>query len=105
MLGKVQYASGCGHGNVQITPAKLSLRAVAASRKVASTLRFAVDACREALAASRNYEQMRSRGITHEAALRRALGSGPAACRHGSPRHRLYSAERSWMTTPCDRSC
>ena len=33
---------------------------------------------RESLAASRHYEQLRSRGIAHETALREALGVGPA---------------------------
>jgi hypothetical protein len=41
---------------------------------VATTLRSICDALREGLAAHRHYEHLKSRGISHDTALREALG-------------------------------
>lgn len=50
----------------------------AASRPTVTALRAACDALREGLAASRQYEQLRSRGVPHDTAIRSALGFGPS---------------------------
>ena len=41
-------------------------------------LATAVAALRESLAASRQYQRLRSRGVGHDAAIRNAFGVGPA---------------------------
>jgi hypothetical protein len=53
----------------------------AAARPTVTVLRAAYDALREGLAASRQYEQLRSRGVPHDTAIRSALGFGPS---HGT---------------------
>jgi hypothetical protein len=45
---------------------------------MATVLRTVWSAWRESLAAHRHYEQLRSRGLAHDAALREALALGPA---------------------------
>ena len=49
--------------------------AAASSRPLAATLRSVLDALWEGIAAHRKYEQLRSRGIPHATALRRAFGA------------------------------
>lgn len=46
------------------------------SRRTFAALRTMGDALREGLAASRQYEHLRSRGISHDMAIREALGLG-----------------------------
>lgn len=41
-------------------------------------MRAMFDSLRESFATCRHYEQLRSRGMAHETALREALGVGPA---------------------------
>jgi hypothetical protein len=54
-------------------------RATAASSwPTVIALRAGCDALREGLAASRQYEQLRSRGVPHDTAIRSALGFGPS---------------------------
>ena len=50
----------------------------AASWPTVTALRAGCDALREGLAASRQYEQLRSRGVPHDTAIRSALGFGPS---------------------------
>ena len=45
---------------------------------IIDTLRSFCDAWREALAAHRQYEHRRSRGVPHDAALKKSLGLGHA---------------------------
>jgi len=47
-----------------------------AARPIAPTLRAILDGWRDGLAAHRQYEQLRSRGIPHDTAVREALGIG-----------------------------
>ena len=42
-----------------------------------TTLRSLFDALHEAFAAYREYERLRTRGIPHDAAIRKVLGAGP----------------------------
>ena len=44
-------------------------------------LRMLFEALRESLAAHRHYEELRSRGIAHDSALRQALALAPAPAR------------------------
>ena len=44
---------------------------------IASTLGAIANALREGLASARRYEQLRSNGVSHECAIREALGVGP----------------------------
>ena len=70
-------AAGCS------PPATISAwPTIAALRKIYGAFREALMACRE-------YEQLRSSGIAHEAALRHSLGIGPAprACGTTRPLH------------------
>ncbi len=53
-----------------------SAQPTAASGWPTPTLRMICDALREGLAASRRYEDLRSRGIAHDQAVREALGIG-----------------------------
>jgi hypothetical protein len=46
-------------------------------------LRMLFEALRESLAAHRHYEELRSRGIAHDSALRQALALAPAPSRSG----------------------
>lgn len=46
-------------------------------------LRMACEALREGLAAHRHYEELRSKGIAHDTALRQALPLAPARSRPG----------------------
>ncbi len=48
----------------------------AAAWSIAATLRAIGEAWREGLAAHREYERLRSRGMAHDTALREALGIG-----------------------------
>jgi hypothetical protein len=46
-------------------------------------LRMLFEALREGLAAHRHYEELRSRGIAHDSALRQVLALAPAPSRSG----------------------
>ena len=46
-------------------------------------LRMLFEALRESLTAHRQYEELRSRGIAHDSALRQALALAPAPSRSG----------------------
>lgn len=52
-----------------------------ADRPVTTTLRTLCEAWRESLAAHRQYEKLRSRGMPHDTALGEALGFGRSASR------------------------
>jgi hypothetical protein len=60
----------------EITATGRSARTTARFRQALTALRTLSEAIQECLAAHRQYEQMRSRGIPHETALREALGLG-----------------------------
>jgi hypothetical protein len=81
MLRNIQYVSGFDQYH-RTNPAHLAASAIAAGRRITTALRFAIDGWREALAACREYEQLRSCGIPHDTALRHALGGGPAPAQH-----------------------
>jgi hypothetical protein len=53
------------------------------------------DALREGLAASREYEHLRSRGFSHDAALREALGRGHSPHGERESAKPLYFAGRA----------
>jgi hypothetical protein len=46
-----------------------------------TALRIMCGTLRESLAASRQYEDLRSRGVSHDTAVREALGFGPSPSR------------------------
>ena len=95
MLWNPQYATGPGPGCHHGHAADPSEPAMARGRGIATTLRLAIEACREALVACHEYEQLRARGVPHEAALRRAAGLGPASSqRRCRAAHPLYFAGR-----------
>ncbi len=50
-----------------------------------ATLHAICDAWREALAAHRQYEHLRSRGVSHDTSIRESLGFGHV--HHSGPRH------------------
>ena len=54
-----------------------------AASPTVTALRIICGAWRESLAVSRQYEQLRSRGIPHDAALAEAFGIGPSPS-HGT---------------------
>jgi hypothetical protein len=60
-----------------------------------TTLRSFIDALREGFVAWREYERLRARGITHDLAIRQALGIGlyPPVARDTA--HALYFAGRA----------
>ena len=62
---------------------------VASCRPILTALRTIYDGFRESLAAYRQYEHLRSRGIPHDTALRAALGIGPSrvTCQTAKPLH------------------
>ena len=63
---------------------------------IVDRLRAVRDAWREALAAHRDYEHLKSLGVPHDAALRSSLGicGAPPTLKHGTAR-RLYVAGRA----------
>jgi hypothetical protein len=60
---------------------------------IATTLRAIVEAWRESLAACREYEELRSWGMSHDAALREALGL--MACARRETAQPLYFGGRA----------
>jgi hypothetical protein len=66
-----------------------SRQATAPSWPIVTALRKIYGAFGEALAACREYEQLRSSGLPHDAALKHSLGIGPArrACGTARPLH------------------
>ena len=93
MLWHPQYASGSGHC---CRSAPRTESEATGGLGIGSTLRLAIEACREALIACREYEHLRSRGISHDAALRHALGAGPAPAQHRCrAAHPIYFAGRA----------
>jgi hypothetical protein len=73
---------------------RCSQPSAAASWPIVTALRKIYGAFGEALAACREYEQLRSSGLPHDAALKHSLGIGPShrACRTARP---LYFAGRA----------
>ena len=67
----------------------------AASFSPFTALRMMCAAWRESLAASRQYEQLRSRGMPHDAALREALGMGlsPVRERRETPKALCFAGK------------
>jgi hypothetical protein len=67
----------CDTSRFQDTPRQASRAGPStAAAPMAATLRAMGGALREGLAAARQYEQLRSRGIDHDRAVRAALGLG-----------------------------
>ena len=75
MLRNCHYAPGFENSH---RAAHSSTRPAAAVWPIAATLRAIGEAWREALAAHREYEHLRSRSMPHDTALRDALGMGRA---------------------------
>ena len=75
---------------------ELRLEAPYAALPMAATLHAIYDAWRDALAAHRQYEHLRSRGVPHDAALRESLALGHVH-RAGTPHaaRLLYLAGRA----------
>jgi hypothetical protein len=78
MLRNCHYAPGFEHSHREASPARRSTRPVAPAWPIAATLRAIGEAWREGLAAHRAYEHLRSRGMTHDTALRESIGMGRA---------------------------
>ncbi len=76
MLRNCHYAPGFESSHREASPAHRSTRPAAAASSIATALRAIVEAWREGLAAHRAYEHLRSRGMAHDTALRKALGVG-----------------------------
>jgi hypothetical protein len=78
MLRNCHYAPGFENSHREASPARRSPRPVAAAWPIAATLRAIVAAWHEGLDAHRAYEHLRSRGMTHDTALRESIGMGRA---------------------------
>ena len=77
MLHSLHYAPGFDETRGETKPAGRFAGPTAASCwPTVIALRATCDALREGLAASRQYEQLRSRGVPHDTAIRSALGFG-----------------------------
>ena len=77
MLWNCDHAPSLDEAHRKMDPAGRSAQRTASSSwPIATTLRTMCDAWREGLAAHRQYEHLRSRGIPHESAIREALGIG-----------------------------
>lgn len=77
MLGSCHYAPSFHETDRTVNPRGRSARRPAAPfRPAVTALRMIYDALREGLAASRQYEHLRSKGVPHDTALREALGIG-----------------------------
>jgi hypothetical protein len=76
MLRNCHYPSGFEHSHREASPMRRSTQPAAAVGPIVATLRAVGEAWREALAAHRDYERLRSRGMPHDTALRESLGLG-----------------------------
>jgi hypothetical protein len=77
MLRSFHHAPGFDETHRETNPAGRSAPPTAASSwPTVAALRTMCDALREGLAAYRQYEHLRSRGIPHKTAIRQALGVG-----------------------------
>ncbi len=78
MLGSCHYAPSFDETDRRVNPRGRSARRSAAPFWPAVTaVGMIIAALREGLAAHRRYESLRSRGVSHDTALREALGIGP----------------------------
>jgi hypothetical protein len=84
------------HGADRQAPSRCRCRASTTSPHwpIATLLRTAWSAWLESLAAHRDYERLRSRGLSHDAALRKALAFGSAEHAHALV-DRLHFAGRA----------
>lgn len=80
MLMSTRYGPGFDEPFPKTCPRGRSAPPTAA-RPLTTTLRTLCEAWRESLAAHRQYEKLRSRGMPHETALGEALGFGRGASR------------------------
>jgi hypothetical protein len=79
MLHILHYAPSFDEIGQETDPAGRRTQSTAAAYwPTVTALRAACDALREGLAASRQYEQLRSQGVPHDTAIRSALGFGPS---------------------------
>ena len=68
----------------RLTPAACGGRRLSPPvRSPFTILRMLCEALRESLAAHRHYEELRSKGIAHDSALRQSLALAPAPSRSG----------------------
>jgi hypothetical protein len=91
MLWSLQLGPSFDSSDQLVNRAVWSAPATAA-RSVAIALQAICEAWREGLAACREYEQLRSRGVDHDAALREALGMPSPPC---APAKALYFAGKA----------
>jgi len=75
MLGSCHYLPGFDHTHHASRRGR-AVRLASAQGAMVSSLRTAWDAWRDGLAAHRQYEHLRSRGVPHEEAIQEALGVG-----------------------------
>lgn len=107
MLRNCYHAPSFDEAHQEIDPAGRSARrSASSSRPIATTLRTICDALREGLAAHRQYEHLKSRGVSHDRALREALGIHiPASEVHAAARYRYYplpgTARNNETVVPC----
>jgi hypothetical protein len=96
MLGTLRYAPSLHHSHrtADLT-GRCSPSTIASSWPTLTALRMMGDALREGLAASREYEHLRSRGFSHDAALREALGLGRSPHGERETAKPLYFAGRA----------
>lgn len=79
MLGSCHYTPSFEGADRETRPRGRAVwRSAASPWPAVTALRTIYDALCEGLAASRQYEHLRSRGVRHDAALRQALGIDPS---------------------------
>jgi hypothetical protein len=78
MIRTLSQPSCFEHTRREIDEAVRSSRPATAP-PIEGTLGAIASALREGLASARRYEQLRSNGVSHECAIREALGVGPVA--------------------------
>jgi hypothetical protein len=90
MLRNCDHAPSFEDARQTIDPAdRFAQGTAAASRPAAITLATICNALRDGLAAQRQYEHLKTRGVSHDRALRAALGIGiPASETHVSAQYR-----------------
>ncbi len=96
MLGNLRYAPSFHHCHrtADLT-GQCSPSTIAPFWPTLAALGMMGDALREGLAASREYEHLRSRGFSHDAALREALGLGRSPHGERETAKPLYFAGRA----------
>ena len=82
MLRTLRYAPRFGETHQDANQISASSKPTAGSFWLTLTARMICNALPDGLVAYRRYEDMRSRGIAQDTALREALGVSPRPCSH-----------------------